>query len=681
MPFTVFLSEYRSRLREHYLDPSATVPGLGAVRNRLTLSAQAVLLRTLLFDPNGSKEIRKVEQHIRQLRDQRLQRRITPPEQDRRLQARRKALAVEQETRKRERERRSELLDMFIAIYEYALLEAERDENPIPNELEQIAYRHLPEVAKRYLQRTFALDYLDSLFIIEYEDLRRRHTVWRPTPGAAAWLPTPEQFLAVRRDETTTPIHDASPAARTDHRSAEAGFPSVDTGTRSAPMSVRVRTVVPMLRSDFDNHPLWALLNDVEKQLATIAEQNDPAETPDIERIRFQIDHVRGFRHLVPLYVSLFSPSMLESTQAQWAPVSNHLASRIQAGLGSPGFVASAATEAENALVSLGPWPRPYAKGAQVNQMNTLFEGLMEEQRKSIERLVTKHEEFAKQIEDFGTDVGAKRDEAVAKAAEITTELTNLETQIDADKTVITDAVAAAEKSVKDLTEVNTTQFTAWKKEREQEFKSDFDPLRTEITTKLESANTEYDDLLHAKDQYQKLVSKVAGHEVASNFEAEAKWGRAAGITLYAIGVAAIIGGGVPLAMLLVGHTAGGITGSDYWAEITLRIAIGLLAASAATVLIRLGGRFIGSSNSAKRMELELKAIGPFLANVQDQEKIDKAMIDLVDRAFGKAYVDQSASKGTNASEADTDDPAALELAKQTLGVMQDLVKRLPTAS
>jgi hypothetical protein len=233
-------------------------------------------------------------------------------------------------------------------------------------------------------------------------------------------------------------------------------------------MSAVLRSVGYVLRSDFDNHPLWALLNDIEAQLSPIASENDPAETPDIERIKFQVAHVRGFRDLVPTHVALFSPSMLDTTQAQWAPVSSSLTTRTQSGPGNPGPVASAATEAENALVSLGPWPRPYARGAQVNQMNTLFESLMEAQRQAIERLVARHEEFAKQVTDFGTEVDEKRDEAVTRASEITTELTNLETQIAADKAVITNAVAAAEKSVVDLTEVNTTRFNNWKKEREE---------------------------------------------------------------------------------------------------------------------------------------------------------------------------------------------------------------------
>ncbi len=37
-------------------------------------------------------------------------------------------------------------------------------------------------------------------------------------------------------------------------------------------------------------------------------------------------------------------------------------------------------------------------------------------------------------------------------------------------------------------------------------------------------------------------------------------------------------------------------------------------------------------------MDLELRSFGPFLANVTEKDNVDAARIELLDRAFGKAY-------------------------------------------
>ena len=76
--------------------------------------------------------------------------------------------------------------------------------------------------------------------------------------------------------------------------------------------------------------------------------------------------------------------------------------------------------------------------------------------------------------------------------------------------------------------------------------------------------------------------------------------------------------------------------GIPQWSLIAVRVAIGILAGSAATVVIRLGARLNSDANTNKRMELELRSVGPFLANVVDPADDDAARIALVARAFGQ---------------------------------------------
>lgn len=48
-------------------------------------------------------------------------------------------------------------------------------------------------------------------------------------------------------------------------------------------------------------------------------------------------------------------------------------------------------------------------------------------------------------------------------------------------------------------------------------------------------------------------------------------------------------------------------------------------------------------------MEFELRAIGPFLANVSEKPMVDGAFIDLIAKAFGNTYAETASTGGKEA--------------------------------
>jgi hypothetical protein len=140
--------------------------------------------------------------------------------------------------------------------------------------------------------------------------------------------------------------------------------------------------------------------------------------------------------------------------------------------------------------------------------------------------------------------------------------------------------------------------------------------------------------LRESEKDFETLSKAAATDKLAGHFAAEAKSGRRLAIILYVVGAVFIAAAASPLFLLLVP----GNLGTDIetrWEQIVIRAGIGVAAASVATVAIRLGGRFLSSANVAKRMELDLKTFGPFLADV-NQIEADKARINLVERALGR---------------------------------------------
>jgi len=424
-----------------------------------------------------------------------------------------------------------------------------------------------------------------------------------------------------------------------------------------------------MLRSDFDNHPLWAVLDTIDGQLQEVVADHQPEELPDIERIKTQMAYVRSFDVVASTRAAFFHPSMLNDVDSIWNQVSSSLSSRISNGVGYANYVSQAADQAETGLMQMAAWPRPYGKGGEVKQMDTLFEQLLEAQRISIEALGAEHEKLREEMTSYGEEVESRRDEALSELRSIQAAQSSLETTIESQKAELASAVEDAEAAVDALTERNATAFTKWTAEREAAFLADFDPLREDISAKVASADQEYEELLAAKEKYTKLVSAIAADEVASQFESEAEWGRRVGNRFYLLGFSLLIVAALPLIWLIFeGSRTNG--GAVDWTAIVIRLAVGVLAGSAATIAIRLGGRLIGNANAVKRMELELRAIGPFLANVADKPKVDDAFVDLVTKAFGNAYVGPpSASKDSH------DENTPVTLASQVLDLIQKASK------
>lgn len=432
-----------------------------------------------------------------------------------------------------------------------------------------------------------------------------------------------------------------------------------------------------MFKAEFDNHRLWSTLSRVEQQLDTILESGDASELSPIERIKVQMAYVRSFDKIAETRVTFFHTKMLEDAREIWVNVEATLHERVNAGEVTLDLVESAANLAESALNVMGPWPRAYGRGGEVSQLKVLFAELLEAQEASIQSLAARHSGFTDRLTQLGNEIDEKKDKTFAKFGELESQLSALESKITEDKSSIETSLQGSRTTIDELVVKNDENFQAWITEREEAFKTDFAPFMGQIADKLKEADSEFTALQATKSDYSRLISRRAGDEVAYRFEKEAKFGRVWGIGLYIVGAILIVGAAVPLALLLLDPEIDSSTDIS-WNRILIRAAIGILAGSAAAVLIRLGSRFLTSANQSKRMELELKAIGPFLANVNDGTQVDKAMIDLIGRSFGKTYGTQYTGKVSSKSDTTDDEVDALGVATKGLNLAEEALKRFP---
>jgi hypothetical protein len=74
------------------------------------------------------------------------------------------------------------------------------------------------------------------------------------------------------------------------------------------------------------------------------------------------------------------------------------------------------------------------------------------------------------------------------------------------------------------------------------------------------------------------------------------------------------------------------------WQYTTLKLGVTITIVATSAVAFRLGAIFLSRSGTSKRMELELRAIGPFFADIEDPEALKEAKRAFVERSFGRGW-------------------------------------------
>ncbi|MCZ9883903.1 hypothetical protein [Arthrobacter sp. B2a2-09] len=390
-----------------------------------------------------------------------------------------------------------------------------------------------------------------------------------------------------------------------------------------------------MLKSEFENFPIWTVCDELKAQIERISPTLQGDEVTILNRIQFIADHLRSFRSTASVMSPFVNDLML-------VPVHQQISASVEQLRAHPGvqgyahYSETARTCAENALMAAGTWPQPLLNGAQAIRMETLYEDLIQAQRRQIEQMQAEFAGLAGAIEAMNRHVDSRKTEADAHFEVVGNRASVVEASVDAEKARMDSVIQSGLESIDQLKEKNTLNFTKWIEDRQEdwtdivaEHKGHFGRARNEVSKMLES-------LKKQETEFANITSAAAAGKLASDFENEATNSKRWGLGLYGAGAMVLILATLPLLWILVDQTG---SPEKQWQQLAARLSIGIIAASGATVLIRLGARFISGSTASKRMALELRTMGPFLANVEDQASVDAARLELVDRAFGKSYV------------------------------------------
>ncbi len=388
-----------------------------------------------------------------------------------------------------------------------------------------------------------------------------------------------------------------------------------------------------MLRSDFESHSLWATIDGIQTRLDQVRSFGDPSTIAAAETIGFYADYIQSFRETSAVSSPFFVPAMLSPIESVLNDVTTYLDQWVNEGPGSA-YQESARVTIESALTQMGPWPRPYGRGGQVQQLTTLYEDLLERQRLDLLTLQQSNAELELQVAGYRASITEAAAAAHTEVSGLASTASELVSTVNAEKARIDEVVTAGVKQLAEMNAELDRRSKSWEEAQLARFNDQVRPILEAIQKHESEGNEALERLRSTESDFADLSAAAATDKLAGHFATEAKTGRRVGMWLYVAGAVFIATAAVPLLLLLIPGNLSS-DGDTRWEQLIIRAGIGVASASAATVAIRLGGRFFANANVAKRMELDLKTFGPFLANV-DPKEADRARISLVERALGK---------------------------------------------
>lgn len=392
-----------------------------------------------------------------------------------------------------------------------------------------------------------------------------------------------------------------------------------------------------MHRQEFEGHAIWAqidvALEWVEKIKAT---QPGAVEVPLVLRIEFLLKHVASFKSLASTSSALFNEPLIAPVHGSIGQIISQLQHR-QSNVSYMNYTDNALANAEAMLTQVGLWPRPYARGAQVQQITTLYEDLIETQAQQIFAFEARYDETRAKMDKLVSDFDAKKAEVENVFELYRADALAIAGSVDHEKSRIDDVVQKGLEKVSELQGKNSEAFAEWKDDISGQLETYTNEQKSAIDKALTNAANALKSLKEHETEYANISTAAGGAKLANEFNAEATSAQELGLKLYTIGFGVLVLAAAPLVLWLFWPPENQ-PGDGIWQHFLIRISLGVLGASAATVLIRLGSRFVTGATASKRMALELQTFGPFLANVKNKETVDSARLELVDRAFGKSY-------------------------------------------
>ena len=389
---------------------------------------------------------------------------------------------------------------------------------------------------------------------------------------------------------------------------------------------------------EFEAHPLWVVLHST-LELIESATFNDEVDAPWINRVQFIASYIVEFKSD---YSELFTNQGLDAVNSTWSTVIQNIQNFLQNR--NVQFLQYAFTNAEAALEQTSSWVNKSPSSSQSKKIvagyKSLLSGLEQDQKKILGSI----EELRNKINDIGIREQQTDINLTARIKPLQEALNTFEARYEIVKANFEGGmVNFAEKF--DQSQISQQNaFDRWLLSEQKTFESKAEPYIDKIKGLVAIASARLTEIDSISDMTKKVASMTTGDVLANKYADSAQEERKTGLYAYAGGWGGLVAG-----LIVYLCTVGGVSVSKLnWEEITLKFGFSAAIVGGATIAFSLGRRSLKLSSTYKRMELELRAIGPFLADVDDSDATKKSFID---RSFGRSWD----SEPVKASQEDTE--------------------------
>lgn len=396
--------------------------------------------------------------------------------------------------------------------------------------------------------------------------------------------------------------------------------------------------------SAFTGHQVW---RDIEATLEALDGSNVP------ENMQHQAQRVHQIAALATTYVNasaastyavFVSPQMLENLRVQWVNVQSHVSNHVSNV--NAGYLQHADQYLDGVLSTLAAWPTQGLRGGAAAQAARIFEAYQEQAKKII----------ADQRQEIQSLKDVHADHASAEAA-LKDKIAALEAKIIQEETRLDSAITKHVTAFNDAQSMRAESFEKWLNDRKLDLQKAAASQTAELDVAVQHAAAIREQLEDLQVKTESVAGATASAAIARDYSARAAKEETYGFRAYIAGFVIMIGALGFLGYVLV-HEVG--TRSDVsWQFVALRLGLTVALAAVAGVAFALGRGFLQSSRTNKRIDLELRALGPFLADVEEDDEgtVRQAKLDFLARTFGRTW------DGTGHSVAD-DTPSAATLQK-----------------
>lgn len=383
-----------------------------------------------------------------------------------------------------------------------------------------------------------------------------------------------------------------------------------------------------MEQSAFDNHPLWATLTELESLVQDAAQTAGDAAVAGLAQLRFLVAALK--KHRTPVDSLPYANATLTAIHGPLSNTTQYV--KHYKDSGNIAHLNQAVEYSDGVQHLLGNLPPAVRSEVAANASRTFIE-YRSIANATISELRSSNEALRADLADLEQKRVGDQESAKAEAAAINDRLAKLDQKIAQDESRLDAALTENNENFNNGQTGRETRFSKWLDEQGSALASlaakDIDEIG-ELRLKGENELAAISDL---RDSTESVASLATGDVLARHYgnysERQWRWGIYANLA----GFIAVLSG---VALLVWSVRDIGPDESVSWQFTAMKLGLTLTVVGGAAVAFKVGGNFLAQSHKSKDMELELRSIGPFLADVEGAAA-QEAKTGFVTRRFGQS--------------------------------------------